>query len=58
MNYLLAQGLRRHGLGKEAHLLELVERQGFREYYDPLTGKGLGGRGFSWTAALYLALKA
>ncbi|GAB5601656.1 trehalase family glycosidase [Thermus sp. FJN-A] len=63
VNYLLAQGFRRHGLEREAHLLEshlleLVEGQGFREYYDPLTGEGLGGRGFSWTAALYLALKA
>ncbi len=33
---------------------ELVERAGFREYYDPITGEGLGGGAFSWTAAMYL----
>ena len=27
---------------------------GFHEYYDPLSGQGLGGRNFSWTAATYL----
>ena len=26
------------------------------EYFDPLTGKGLGGRNFSWTAAIFLKL--
>jgi hypothetical protein len=27
---------------------------GFREYFDPLTGAGLGARDFTWTAALAL----
>ncbi len=27
---------------------------GFHEYFDPLSGQGLGGRNFSWTAATYL----
>jgi hypothetical protein len=26
------------------------------EYFDPLTGKGLGGDNFSWTAAIFLKL--
>jgi len=61
VNYLLALGLRRHGLLDEASQLEadfvaLVEQAGFREYFNPLTGEGLGGKEFSWTAALYLAL--
>lgn len=34
--------------------LELVERHGFREYFDPLTGDGLGVDDFTWTAALVL----
>jgi glycogen debranching enzyme len=34
--------------------LELIERRGFREYFDPLDGAGLGARDFTWTAALAL----
>jgi len=34
--------------------LELLDREGFREYFDPLTGEGLGARSFSWSAALAL----
>ena len=34
--------------------IELVRRSGFREYFDPLNGKGLGADHFSWTAALTL----
>jgi hypothetical protein len=30
-----------------------VSDQGFREYY-PITGTGLGGKNFSWTAALVI----
>ena len=32
----------------------LVEA-GFTEYYDPRDGSGIGGQGFSWSAALTLA---
>ncbi len=32
----------------------LMQKVGFQEYYDPLTGDGLGGAHFSWTAATYL----
>jgi hypothetical protein len=31
-----------------------VSRGGFCEYFDPLTGDGLGGGHFSWTAAIAL----
>jgi glycogen debranching enzyme len=34
--------------------LELMEREGFREYYDAQTGEGLGAREFTWSAALAL----
>jgi glycogen debranching enzyme len=32
----------------------LVERGGCREYFDPITGDGLGAHDFTWTAALVL----
>ncbi len=34
--------------------LELVQKSGFWEYFDPRTGEGLGTDGFTWTAALVL----
>ncbi len=37
-------------------ILELVTNHGFREYYDAYTGQGLGGKSFSWTAALVMDL--
>jgi hypothetical protein len=36
--------------------LEVVDTHGFREYYDPISGDGLGAHDFSWTAALVLDL--
>ncbi len=37
-----------------APTLDLVGRRGFREYFDPLSGDGLGADDFTWTAALVL----
>jgi hypothetical protein len=56
VNWLLARGLRRQGLIAQARELErttldMVARSGMREYFDPLTGEGLGAGDFSWTAA-------
>ena len=34
--------------------IQLVKKNGMAEYFDPITGIGLGGRDFSWTAAIYL----
>ncbi|MGH3378972.1 MAG: MGH1-like glycoside hydrolase domain-containing protein, partial [Actinoallomurus sp.] len=34
--------------------LALLERSGFREYFDPLDGTGRGAHDFSWSAALAL----
>jgi glycogen debranching enzyme len=50
VNWLVADGLAGAGLADRA----LVE-QGFSEYYDPRSGAGIGGQGFSWSAALTLA---
>jgi len=57
-------GLLRDGRVVEARDLagrtaDLVLREGFREYYDPTTGAGMGGRAFSVSAiALDCALRA
>ena len=53
-NWYIARGLRRHGQAGMARIIEdrsaaLVERSGFREFYDPSTGEGFGAEDFSWT---------
>ena len=53
--WMLWLGLRRLGYAAEAERLasriaEAVVRQGLREYYDPLTGEGLGAIDFAWTS--------
>ncbi len=63
INWLLVDGLERNGLTDVANLLRgrtvtAIETQGFAEYFDPVTGEGCGGLGFSWTAAAYLVLSA
>ena len=59
INMLIAVGLSDHGQEELAQRIVgqsrvLLEANGFHEYYDPLTGDGLGGAEFSWTAATYL----
>jgi glycogen debranching enzyme len=61
INWLLIQGLTRHGYHRQAcdlmeKTIELVRRNGFFEYFHPLTGKGLGAESFSWTASLIIDL--
>jgi hypothetical protein len=56
LNWLLSRALRQHGRDEQAGALarttlELVKRAGMREYFDPVTGDGLGADDFSWTAA-------
>ncbi|HUS67272.1 MAG TPA: trehalase family glycosidase [Kofleriaceae bacterium] len=63
VNWLLIDGLRRCGETAAAdrlaaRTLELVQRAGFREYFDPLTGEGCGAEDFAWTAALAIDLLA
>ncbi|HEX2130090.1 MAG TPA: trehalase family glycosidase [Actinophytocola sp.] len=41
-----------------ADMLGLVAGAGFREYFDPVTGEGLGADDFSWSAALTLDVLA
>jgi glycogen debranching enzyme len=56
LNWLLSRALDQHGRQDHAAdlrrtTLGLVERAGLREYFDPVTGEGLGADDFSWTAA-------
>src|SRR5215510_484843 len=59
VNFLVADGLRGAGYDDLAAQLRsgtraLVARDGFCEYFDPRDGRGIGGVGFSWSAALTL----
>jgi hypothetical protein len=59
VNYLLVDGLRaagQHTIAAEvmADSLALIHESGFAEYYDPISGEGLGGGRFTWTAAMVL----
>jgi glycogen debranching enzyme len=61
VNWLLILGLGRNGRPDlaerlRAGTLAAIERAGFAEHFDPLTGEGGGGGSFSWTAAAYLVL--
>jgi len=61
INWLVIDGLKRYGFHDFADALkestlEMVEKSGSCEYFDPLTGQGAGAPNFSWTAALALDL--
>jgi hypothetical protein len=40
--------------GIEKDSLTLIEKSGFAEYYDPITGAPCGGGQFTWTAAMVI----
>lgn len=54
-NWFIYKGLQNYGFDdlakqiKESSLA-LLEKSGFREYFNPLTGKGLGAKNFTWGA--------
>lgn len=55
LNWFFVRGLRLHGFSAEAdHIAErsrdAVQRSGFREFYSPLTGRGMRGTDFGWAA--------
>ncbi len=61
MNWMIIRGLEIYGAVDLAsrlagETLELVEQNGFYEYFNPETGEGLGSDSFSWTAALVIDL--
>lgn len=59
VNYMIASGLEASGQTAMARRiiassLELIALSGFAEYYDPIDGEALGGKTFTWTAAVVL----
>ena len=59
VNYLIGRGLQEQGREDLAERIRLstralIERSGFQEYFDPHSGAGAGGEGFTWTAAVWL----
>lgn len=60
VNYMIVDGLRFYGYSDladrvENDTMELIQKSGLYEYYDPVTGQGAGGNNFSWTAAMVLS---
>ncbi len=56
-NWFLSRALREHGYPELADVIvakthAAVRMSGFREYYHPYTGEGLGARDFSWTTLI------
>jgi len=52
-HWFIYKGLKDYGFTEEAQWLRdvsvtLVEKHGFREYFDPETGKAYGARNFTW----------
>jgi mannosylglycerate hydrolase len=63
VNHMLADGLARSDRSDAASeitadSLGLIRKSGFAEYYDPASGAALGGRHFTWTAAMVIELLA
>ncbi|MDB5164716.1 MAG: hypothetical protein JWL89_342 [Candidatus Saccharibacteria bacterium] len=61
MNWLIIDGLNRYGYKDHAaalreSTLEMVEKAGCYEYFDPRNGEPAGAANFSWTAALAIDL--
>ncbi|MFW9852558.1 MAG: trehalase family glycosidase, partial [Candidatus Thorarchaeota archaeon] len=61
-NFFIWLGLRKHKENKIADELakrtnELVKTSGFREFYNPLTGKGGGAKKFGWSTLVLLMEK-
>lgn len=54
-NWFIVNGLRKHGYNQFADEIaqktkEMVAREGFREFYNPFTGKGRRVKNFGWSA--------
>jgi neutral trehalase len=60
-NWLIIDGLKRYGYKDLADSLtkstiDMVDKSGFYEYFDPLSGEPAGVANFSWTASLTIDL--
>lgn len=55
INWFIYQGLKQYGFNSEAQKIaeatqKLIEKSGFREQFNPLTGEGQGAQNFTWGA--------
>ena len=62
INWFLYHSFISNGFEKEANRLlqstkELIEKSGFREYYNPFTGKGYGAKDFTWAGLVVDMMK-
>lgn len=60
-NWLIIDGLERmgyhdHAVALRESTLDMVEKSGFAEYFNPVDGSPAGAHNFSWTAALTIDL--
>lgn len=56
-NWFIVKGLRKHGYTQVAdqivsRMVEMIERYGFREYYNPETGEGYRRVNFGWSTLI------
>ncbi len=54
VNWFLYHALKKRGFVEQSERLRrslwaLIEKGGFREYYNPQTGEGYGAREFTWS---------
>lgn len=63
LDYMMLKGLKNYGYGKLAEELRQLllywcdrEKRGLFEYYDSISGEGLGANHYGWTAALILEM--
>ncbi|MBX2861337.1 MAG: hypothetical protein KTR14_08880 [Vampirovibrio sp.] len=59
IHWFLVNGLKRYGFDKEAAEVtkkakDLVAKEGYREYYHPDTGTGLGAKDFAWSSLVHI----
>ncbi len=56
-NWFIVKGLRKHGYDNLADqivekMIEMIEKSGFREYYNPETGEGYRRENFGWSTLI------
>jgi hypothetical protein len=61
INWMLYGGMKNYGFYEDASnlkksVIDLIKEHGFYEYFNPLSGIGLGADNFSWTASLLIDL--
>lgn len=57
VNWFIVKGLQKYGYNDLAKRIKedsikLIEKSGFREHFNPLTGKGLGAKDFTWAGLI------